>query len=237
MPVARSSLHPLARRTLIHSLEEAQQHARRAEALGDEPVDVEVECTAGHGKATVYTRDRAYLLSDICGVLAVNDLNILYADAYTRADGVVVDTFGVEGEQPDSMTRPGFVETVRDTFRTVWTGQRSVEDLMAQHRRRWSRRKVRSAHSAPHVVIDNATSEHYTVIDVFSVDRIGLLYDIAKTMSSHGLDIHMARIGTDADRVADAFYVTTQTGEKLTDATRGEEVRAALLDAVAEPRP
>jgi [protein-PII] uridylyltransferase len=222
------------RYSLIHTVDEAEQHARRAEALGNGLVHVDVEVAGDHAKAVVYTRDRSYLLSDICGVLAVNDLNILYADAYTRTDGVIVDIFGVERENPDALRTPAFVDRLRETFLAVWTGEQDVADLIAQHRRRWARKKVRSAHSPPHVVIDNAISERCSVIDVFAVDRTGLLYDIARTMSMHGLDIHMARIGTDADRVADAFYVTTARGEKLTDDAKSEEVRAALLDAVRE---
>jgi len=219
------------RYSLIYSLDEAAHHAERAESFSLEPVLVDVEGDGNHARVIVYTRDRAYLLSDICGVLAVNDLNILYADAYTRADGIIVDIFGVEGLE-DEPTRADFVEKLRSTFLAVWTGQAKIADLIAQHRRRWSRRKTKMVHSPPHVVIDNGISDHYSVIDVFAADRIGLLYDLSIAMSTHGLDIHMARIGTDADRVADAFYVTTSDGQKLTDALACENVRTALLDAV-----
>lgn len=225
------------RYSLIHTLDEAEQHARQAGSLGGEAVHVDVGSAGAHGCVTIYTRDRAYLLSDICGVLAVNDLNILSADAYTRADGVIVDIFAVEGEQPDCMTRPDFVENLRQTFIDVWAGTQSVADLIDQHRRRWARRRGKFAYSPPHVVIDNVISEQYTVVDVFCVDRIGLLHDIARTMSLRSLDIHMARIGTDADRVADAFYVKTMRGEKLTDPDECELLRTALLDAVSEARP
>jgi len=195
---------------------------------------VDIEAAENHGKVTIYTRDRAYLLSDICGVLAVNDLNILSADAYTRTDGVIVDIFTVEAESPEVMSRPEFAAALRKTFAEVWAGRASVSDLIGQHRRRWARRKAKYAYSPPHVVVDNTVSEQYSVIDVFTLDRIGLLYDLSRTLSTHGLDIHMARIGTDGDRVADAFYVTTGEGGKLLDADESERIRAALLEAAGQ---
>ncbi|MBN1885529.1 MAG: HD domain-containing protein, partial [Candidatus Krumholzibacteriota bacterium] len=44
---------------------------------------------------TVLTRDRPFRLSQLCGVLTVNDLDIRGAWAFTRRDGVVIDRFHV----------------------------------------------------------------------------------------------------------------------------------------------
>ncbi len=74
------------------------------------------------------------------------------------------------------------------------------------------------------------------MIDVFAIDRIGLLYDISRAISENGLDINMARIGTDGDRVADAFYVVTSSGEKLIDAAESEKVRESVLRVIGNER-
>ena len=229
------------RYSLLYPIDEAERHARQAEMLAQTNpsvlADVDWYDDDSPARVTVYTYDRAYLLSDVCGVLAVNDLNILYADAYTRADGIIVDIFGVEGVHADPSARSMQVKRLREVFGAVWSGEAKVPDLIAQHRRRWARRKVKAKRAPTHVVFDNQISELCTVVDVFTVDRIGLLYDLSRAISTQGLDIHMARIGTDADRVADAFYVTTEDGRKLTTMERCESVRHALLEALQEPRP
>lgn len=224
------------RYSLMHSLDEAATHALRADSLKNEPVLVDVAPAGNHARVIVYTRDRRYLLSDICGVLAVNNLNILYADAYTRTDGIIVDVFGVEVVGESDIRDEAFVSTLRDTFRSVWTGQAVVAELIARHRRRWARIKPKAGMAPSHVVIDNTVSETNTVIDVFAIDRIGLLYDISRAISENGLDINMARIGTDGDRVADAFYVVTSSGEKLIDAAESEKVRESVLRVIGNER-
>ena len=203
---------------LLYTLDEASRHAQRAEQIhGQNEVLIDVEEPAATGRVTVYTRDRTSLLSDICGILTVNDLNIQGADAFTRADGVIVDVFTVRGLADTETKRAEQTRKLEADFHAVWSGETRVEDMIAQHRRRWARKKIKAVDATPRVVFDNETSEPYTVVDVFARDRIGFLYDVSRILSAADLDIHMARIGTDADQVADAFYVTDMTGKKLAD--------------------
>ena len=76
-------------------------------------------------------------------------------------------------------------------------------------------------------------STDFTVIDVYTQDRPGVLYTITRTLSSLGLDIHLSKVATEADRVADVFYVRDAEARKLGEA-RGAEVVAALHEALDE---
>jgi [protein-PII] uridylyltransferase len=62
------------------------------------------------------------------------------------------------------------------------------------------------------VTIDNRTSEQYTVVDVFTQDRVGLLFAITHTLFKLGLRIHLARITTNADQALDVFYLSDREG-------------------------
>ena len=57
------------------------------------------------------------------------------------------------------------------------------------------------------VRVDNEISSAFTVLDVFTEDKPGVLYTITRTLAEHGLDIHRSRVGVAGDRVADIFYV------------------------------
>ena len=59
-------------------------------------------------------------------------------------------------------------------------------------------------------------------------DRVGLLHDVAMTMTGRGISIHQAFISTEAERAVDAFYVTDPLGAPLDAATR-EVLRADLI--------
>jgi [protein-PII] uridylyltransferase len=86
---------------------------------------------------------------------------------------------------------------------------------------------------ATEVVVDNAVSESFTVLDIYTLDRVGLLHRIANVLLELGLDIHLAKITTNVDQVLDVFYVTEADGRK---SSRVEQIRSTLLEALRESR-
>ena len=82
--------------------------------------------------------------------------------------------------------------------------------------------------------IDNSTSGRFTIIDIFTHDRAGLLYAITRTLFELGLSVGRAKIGTFLDQVVDVFYVTDQQDRKIKDERRLEEIRRRLLEVVEQ---
>ncbi len=86
------------------------------------------------------------------------------------------------------------------------------------------------------IKIDNDASAEATVVEVFTQDRVGVLHAITRTLTDLGLDIHLSKVATEGEQVADIFYVTLGTPRrKLTDdaiLARLEEHLHAALDAV-----
>ena len=81
---------------------------------------------------------------------------------------------------------------------------------------------------ASEVTVDNRSSEDFTVIDVFTQDRVGLLFAITHTLFELGMKIHIARISTNADQALDVFYLSDAEGNKVTERMR--TIKAALLE-------
>ena len=67
------------------------------------------------------------------------------------------------------------------------------------------------------VRIDTSLSADFTIIEVFTFDRAGLLYALARKLHDLGMSIRHAKIGTFIDQVVDVFYVTNREGHKVTD--------------------
>jgi [protein-PII] uridylyltransferase len=72
------------------------------------------------------------------------------------------------------------------------------------------------------------------VVDVFTADRVGLLYTLARTFFDLGLSVDLARITTEGHRAADAFYVRT-AGGGLLEGDEAARVIRALEEALARP--
>jgi predicted amino acid-binding ACT domain protein len=114
----------------------------------------------------------------------------------------------------------------RDLERLV-SGELDITALVAeaQKARFGARKFVRRV--ATEVTIDNRTSEESTVVDVFTQDRVGLLFTITHTLFELGMKIHLARISTNADQALDVFYISDSEGNKVTDLERMRSIKAA----------
>ena len=78
------------------------------------------------------------------------------------------------------------------------------------------------------VSVDDEASDFFTVIEVGAADRVGLLFDITRTLSEVGLDVHLAKVATYGGRVVDAFYVRDELGRKLGDPERITDLERML---------
>src|SRR5690606_790948 len=84
----------------------------------------------------------------------------------------------------------------------------------------WGADKARAARALSgmpnEVRIDTSLSEDCAIVEVFTIDRPGLLYDLAHTLHEGGVVIRFAKIATSLDQVVDVFYVTNRDGSKPT---------------------
>ena len=77
-------------------------------------------------------------------------------------------------------------------------------------------------------------STQATIVEVFTRDRVGVLYAITQTLADLGLDISLAKVSTEGEKVADVFYVT-RAGKQITDERERDVLVAALHMAVESP--
>jgi len=188
---------------------------------------------SGTTEFIVVCPDQRGLFARIAGTLSANGVNILNASISTTLDGVALDTFYVNSRGKSLEGDPKKQRVVADLLRVI-RGEVDVSALIADPKvGKFVRDKV-PRYRPTRVVFDNSVSSRYTVVDIFSYDRIGLLYDITRTLTSLGADIALSKIATKADQVADSFYLVERDGGKVSDPARQEEIRQALLAAIGD---
>jgi len=184
----------------------------------------------------VATRDQHGLFSKIAGVLTANSLNILSARITTRSDGIVLDTFRIShvAQAAAIAMEEERWERVERNLIAVLSGEQDIVDLVARsHPAAVAARRFVSR-VPTEVTVDNRTSERFTVIDVFTQDRLGLLFTITHALSEMGLEIHLARISTNADQALDVFYVSDPQGQKIADTKTLRMIETTLLQRLDE---
>jgi [protein-PII] uridylyltransferase len=84
------------------------------------------------------------------------------------------------------------------------------------------------------VKIDNDTVSAATIIDVFSFDKVGLLFQIAKKIHELDLDVTYARTISYGIQVIGVYYVTDGNGNKIRDRSRLEKIKEEIYRALVE---
>jgi [protein-PII] uridylyltransferase len=115
----------------------------------------------------------------------------------------------------------------RDLAR-AFLGRLALDYRLAERRARYAGSSVGDRQESSRVVVENAVSDAHTVIEVHAADRVGLLYTLASTFDDLLLEVKVAKVATQRDRVVDVFYVTDAWGRKLTDEEHLREVARAL---------
>jgi [protein-PII] uridylyltransferase len=194
---------------------------------------------AEYSELTICTPDRPGLFAMITGVLTAHGMNIVGARITTSRGGIALDSFRVGHlDQRELVLEAERWERVQHMLAKVLRGQVDVEKLVAASRRPSILEPKAGARVATEVIADNDVSETYTVLDVITQDRVGVLFAITHCLHRLGLVIHLAKITTQVHQVLDVFYVTDAEGAKIIDAERLAAVRDAIacqLEELAAP--
>lgn len=197
-------------------------------------MDVEYYPNEGYDEFTFWGFDEPGIFSKLCGVIRASGFNVLGARIATRDDGRILDVFYVNrlGKSADDGDEAW--DKLGANMRNVMIGKTDVERLVAKRKRDRSKFTKSIPQYPTRIEIDNESSDAATVIDVYTYDRAGLLYDITKSIKKLGLSVVYAKISTKVDQVVDAFYVTDSKGAKVTDAERLEEIKASIFESIVE---
>jgi [protein-PII] uridylyltransferase len=205
-------------------------------ALADSPFLSKVQHAAdgSYSNVTICTLDVPGLFSMITGVMAANGMNILGAQIHTSSNGKVLDVLQVNSPQGFIFTDPVRWERMEKDLLQVIQGKIQVQTLVEKRRPPNVLIEKVKPRFPTVIEFDNEVSGDYTVIDIYTHDKVGLLYWITSTLTTLGLYIGVAKISTKVDQVADVFYVKDIFGQKLTSPEKLAEIKQRLFAAIDE---
>jgi len=187
----------------------------------------------GATEIAILTPDHPRLLSIMAGACSAVGANIVDAQIYTTTDGRALDAIIISrafDTDADEMRRG---ERIAALIEQALIGKVRLPEAMARRRKATPRRDAFSVE--PQVNVENELSDRFSVIEVICRDRVGLLYNLARTLSDLNLDIASAHIATFGERAVDTFYVTDLLGYKITDKSRQTRIRKGLLGVIEPP--
>jgi [protein-PII] uridylyltransferase len=193
----------------------------------------------------VVTWDRAGLFYKLAGAFSVAGLSILGAKVISRSDHIAIDTFYVvepgRGVVQNARAQEIFAQTVEAA---LVHGKDLLPEILAQAQRHagsrlgaYTQGESLQTSFPPTVEVYHELSMERTIVEVQARDQIGLLFRLAKTISTHGFDITFARIGTERGIAIDTFYIEDNAHAPVTDPQRLADLREALANIISPAVP
>jgi len=182
---------------------------------------------------TIITKDFPSLLSKLCGVMLINDLNIHDAKIFTRKDGIVIDTFNVSDFRTHKKIDSEQYTDIKNNLRDVVTGFLKLDNEIEKLKTKWWRIEKKLFKRSGQIQIDFEKHDKYTILDIFSPDRLGFLFQVTNKMNELGLIIYFAKISTRGDDIVDSFYVLNREGKKVSF-NDYDFVKSELINSIEE---
>ena len=202
---------------------------------GGLPVDeirIDLKADEDHDatRALFAMADHPGIFARLSGALALVGANVVDARTYTTVDGYATAAFWVQdadGAPYEASRLPRLTQMIHKILR----GELVTRDAM-QDRDRIKKRE-RAFKVSTSVAFDNEGSEIYTIIEVDTRDRAGLLHDLTRTLAAANVQISSAVIATYGEQVVDTFYVKDMFGLKLFSESKQKSLEAKLREAIA----
>lgn len=191
----------------------------------------------GHTEAWICGWDRRELLARIAGSFSSSGLNILSADVYTRGDNLVLDFFRVSTTEFGAVTDERDWRGVEKRLSAVLAGDDyDFSEHLEKQKKRRGYHLSQELDFPTRISIDNDAHPTYTLIDIQTPDRLGLLYTLLRAVGRAGAQIALSRIATEKGAAIDSFYVTDAEGRKIRDNKSVLRLQTALREA-SQQRP
>lgn len=208
-----------------------ESNARVIAAAGDAQLSVEAQVYAERGATlvSVYASDHPGLFYRIAGAIHLAGGNIIDARIHTTRDGMALDNFLVQDPFGRPFDDEGQLARLKTAIADALVNRARLNEKL--NTKPLPRPRADAFPIEPDVLIDNAASNRFTVIEVNARDRPALLYSLADALFQSKITIHSAHVATYGERAVDTFYVTDLTRDKITASLRLKSIERRLLDA------
>jgi [protein-PII] uridylyltransferase len=194
-------------------------------------IDLHPDADRDATRAAFALADHPGIFSRLAGALALVGANVVDARTYTSKDGWATAVFWVQdadGRPYEAQRLPRMRSMIDKTLR----GEVVTRDAMADRDR--VKKREREFRFPTHITFDNEGSEIYSIIEVDTRDRPGLLYDLTRTLAANNIYIASAVIATFGAQVVDSFYVKDMFGLKLHTKSKQEALERKLRQAIVD---
>jgi [protein-PII] uridylyltransferase len=173
--------------------------------------------------------DHPGIFSRLAGALALVGANVVDARTYTSKDGYATAVFWVQDQDgtPFELSR---LPRLRAMIEKTLKGEIVAKEAFVDRDR--LKKRERPFRVPTVITFDNEGSDIYTIIEVDTRDRPGLLYDLTRALAAANVYIASAVIATYGEQAVDSFYVKDMFGLKFHSEAKQKALEKRLREAI-----
>jgi [protein-PII] uridylyltransferase len=195
----------------------------------DAAIAIELDDARDATRACFAMTDHPGIFARLTGALALVGANVVDARSYITSDGVATAAFWIQ----DADGRP-YEASRQDRLRRSVQRTLKGEILASEALKEKDRVKPReSRFSVPtRVSFDNTGSDIYTIVEVETFDRPGLLFDLSRAFKRGNVSIVSSIVATYGKQAVDVFYVKDIFGLKIHTEGKQRSLEARIRAAI-----
>ncbi len=206
----------------------------RALPEGEPAMRIELDFERDATQACFVMQDHPGIFARLAGALALSGANVVDARTYTTTDGLATAAFWIQDSEGAPFEKVRLTRLRNAVSRTL-KGEIVARDALRDRDR--IKKRERDFRVPTRISFDNSGSDIYTIIEVETRDRPGLLYDLARTLTANNISIASAIIATYGEQAVDVFYVKDLFGLKLHSDAKRSGLEARLRTAITASNP
>ena len=207
--------------------------ARLLQDIGDDEIRIDLHPDEDRDATRICfaLADHPGIFSRLAGALALVGANVVDARTYTSKDGYATAAFWVQdadGHPYEASRLQRLSQMIHKTLKGEVIPAQAIRDKDK------IKKRERAFKVPTTITFDNTGSELYTIIEVDTRDRPGLLFDLTRTLAGNNVYIASAVIATYGEQVVDTFYVKDMFGLKYHSEAKQKALEAKLRAAITK---
>jgi [protein-PII] uridylyltransferase len=189
-------------------------------------IDARVEKQTDSLEVLVYTVSKDHIFANIVSVIGQMTLNVVDAQIVNCKNGYALETFRIiaDNKSPEFLEHAAIEIVPKLEEKLSAPGEDLPEAI-------WTKPRTHKHFDVPTLVeFENLEHSDITRLHIDTVDRPGLLADVAKTFIDCNVRLLTAKISTAGEKALDYFDITDMKNGKMLTKKTQEQLRSALLD-------
>ncbi|MEZ5673699.1 MAG: [protein-PII] uridylyltransferase [Thalassovita sp.] len=192
-------------------------------------IDLHLDADRDATRACFALVDHPGIFSRLAGALALVGANVVDARTYTSNDGYATAAFWIQDADGHPYEQARLSRLRQMILKTLKGEIVATEAIKSRDK---IKKRERAFKVPTSIMFDNEGSEIYTIIEVDTRDRPGLLFDLTRTLANNNVYIASAVIATYGEQVVDTFYVKDMFGLKFHSAAKQKALERKLREAI-----